>query len=152
MQVFKVVKVTEKKLGLEFYLTKLMPVGLCQALTNYFGNTSYLYLTVAFIQMLKVRLINMPYGFIAEALRHVPNCRSLWKFFVGPGWYVCWPVLQALLQLPHQGAALCCGSTGLYSWQDPEQFSRAHCCCRHYRPSSPCLASLLLGWKSPLGG
>ncbi|GAB4823391.1 hypothetical protein N2152v2_010437 [Parachlorella kessleri] len=52
-RVFKVVKVSEKKLGLEFFLTKLMPVGLCQALTNFFGNTSYLYLTVAFIQMLK---------------------------------------------------------------------------------------------------
>ena len=74
MQVFKVVKVTEKKLGLEFYLTKLMPVGLCQALTNYFGNTSYLYLTVAFIQMLKVRMaLNMRHGICCETL-----CQAWW--------------------------------------------------------------------------
>jgi hypothetical protein len=36
-----------------FYATRIMPVGLFMALTLLFGNLVYLYLTVAFIQMLK---------------------------------------------------------------------------------------------------
>ena len=38
-----------------FYATKILPVGLFMALTLHFGNLVYLHLTVAFIQMLKVR-------------------------------------------------------------------------------------------------
>ena len=37
-----------------FYLTRIMPIGLFMALTLFFGNVVYLYLSVSFIQMLKV--------------------------------------------------------------------------------------------------
>lgn len=37
-----------------FYFTKIVPIGLFMALTLHFGNLVYMYLTVAFIQMLKV--------------------------------------------------------------------------------------------------
>ena len=39
---------------LRFWCTRILPVGLFMALTLHFGNLVYLYLTVAFIQMLKV--------------------------------------------------------------------------------------------------
>lgn len=38
-----------------FYMMRMMPVGLFMTLTLYFGNKVYLYLTVSFIQMLKVQ-------------------------------------------------------------------------------------------------
>ena len=44
----------------QFYLTRIMPIGLFMALTLYFGNIVYLYLTVSFIQMLKVRSPAVP--------------------------------------------------------------------------------------------
>ena len=37
-----------------FYFTKIVPIGLFMAATLHFGNLVYLYLTVSFIQMLKV--------------------------------------------------------------------------------------------------
>ena len=40
---------------LRFWLVRILPIGLFMALTLHFGNLVYLYLTVAFIQMLKVR-------------------------------------------------------------------------------------------------
>lgn len=43
----------KKSLSWHFYATKILPVGLFMALTLHFGNLVYLYLTVAFIQMLK---------------------------------------------------------------------------------------------------
>lgn len=54
-QVLKVVD-AKKSMTLNFYCTKILPVGLFMALTLHFGNLVYLYLTVAFIQMLKVQL------------------------------------------------------------------------------------------------
>ena len=54
MQVFKVVEVT-RVLTWKFYLERILPVGLFMALTLLFGNIVYLYLTVSFIQMLKVK-------------------------------------------------------------------------------------------------
>lgn len=53
-QVLRVVEV-KRNMTLRFYMLRIMPVGLFMALTLHFGNTVYLYLTVAFIQMLKVR-------------------------------------------------------------------------------------------------
>jgi hypothetical protein len=53
--VLKVVD-AKKSMTLSFYCTKILPVGLFMALTLHFGNLVYLYLTVAFIQMLKVQL------------------------------------------------------------------------------------------------
>ena len=52
-QVLKVVEI-KRKMTVRFYMLRIMPVGLFMALTLHFGNTVYLYLTVSFIQMLKV--------------------------------------------------------------------------------------------------
>lgn len=54
MQVFKVVEAKKQVTG-KFYVTRILPVGFFMALTLHFGNVVYLYLTVSFIQMLKVR-------------------------------------------------------------------------------------------------
>ena len=50
------IKVVEVKRTLtwNFYVTRILPVGFFMALTLHFGNLVYLYLTVSFIQMLKV--------------------------------------------------------------------------------------------------
>jgi hypothetical protein len=53
-QVLKLVEVN-KVLTWRFYAERILPVGLFMALTLHFGNIVYLYLTVSFIQMLKVR-------------------------------------------------------------------------------------------------
>lgn len=53
MQVFRWVEV-RRQLTWRFWLTRILPVGLFMALTLHFGNVVYLYLTVSFIQMLKV--------------------------------------------------------------------------------------------------
>lgn len=47
----------KRTMTMRFYMLRIMPVGLFMALTLHFGNTVYLYLTVSFIQMLKVRRI-----------------------------------------------------------------------------------------------
>ena len=47
----------KRTMTLRFYMLRIMPVGLFMALTLHFGNTVYLYLTVSFIQMLKVMRI-----------------------------------------------------------------------------------------------
>ena len=44
----------KKSISAHFYMTRIVPVGLFMALTLHFGNVVYLYLTVSFIQMLKV--------------------------------------------------------------------------------------------------
>ena len=54
LQVFKVVEVN-RVLTWNFYLRRILPVGLFMALTLLCGNLVYLYLTVSFIQMLKAR-------------------------------------------------------------------------------------------------
>ena len=53
MQVIKVVEVN-RVLTWRFYFARILPVGFFMALTLHFGNIVYLYLTVSFIQMLKV--------------------------------------------------------------------------------------------------
>ena len=53
LQILRVVEV-KRKMTFRFYMLRIMPVGLFMALTLHFGNTVYLYLTVSFIQMLKV--------------------------------------------------------------------------------------------------
>lgn len=52
--VFHVVE-PRKRVTPLFFLTNILPVGFCMALCLHFGNQAYLYLTVAFVQMLKVR-------------------------------------------------------------------------------------------------
>jgi hypothetical protein len=51
--VIRVVRV-ERVLTWRFWAVRILPVGFFMALTLLFGNIVYLYLTVAFIQMLKV--------------------------------------------------------------------------------------------------
>lgn len=65
-RVFKVVE-ANKSMTLKFYVTHVMPVGLFGALTLAFGNLVYLYLTMAFIQMLKAftPVITMACTFVA---------------------------------------------------------------------------------------
>ena len=46
----------DRVLTWRFWAVRILPVGFFMALTLLFGNIVYLYLTVAFIQMLKVRL------------------------------------------------------------------------------------------------
>lgn len=43
----------EKVVDVRFFTIRMLPVGLCMAVTLMCGNTVYMYLTVAFIQMLK---------------------------------------------------------------------------------------------------
>lgn len=52
----------------EFYITRILPVGLCMALTLHFGNLVYLHLTVSFIQILKsfTPVITMVALFVAQ--------------------------------------------------------------------------------------
>jgi hypothetical protein len=52
--VFQFVKIKPRShVDARFFLLRLMPVGFFSAITLYLGNLAYLYLTVAFIQMLK---------------------------------------------------------------------------------------------------
>jgi len=51
-RVFRIVE-AKKNVSMSFYVERILPVGLFMALTLHFGNLVYLYLTVAFIQMLK---------------------------------------------------------------------------------------------------
>jgi drug/metabolite transporter (DMT)-like permease len=37
----------------DFYARKILPVGFCMSATLYFGNVAYIYLSVAFLQMMK---------------------------------------------------------------------------------------------------
>ena len=53
-QVLRIVE-AKRVVTLRFWLVRILPIGLFMALTLHFGNLVYLYLTVAFIQMLKVR-------------------------------------------------------------------------------------------------
>ena len=55
VQVLRLVQI-KTGMTLRFYMLRIMPVGLFMALTLHFGNTVYLYLTVSFIQMLKVSI------------------------------------------------------------------------------------------------
>jgi drug/metabolite transporter (DMT)-like permease len=45
--------VKENKVSIRVYLTKILPISLCFALSLTFGNKAYIYLSVSFIQMLK---------------------------------------------------------------------------------------------------
>ena len=58
----------KKVVSWEFYLTKILPVGFCMALTLHFGNLVYLHLTVSFIQILKsfTPVITMIALFVAQ--------------------------------------------------------------------------------------
>lgn len=59
-----------------FWLARILPVGLFMALTLHFGNIVYLYLTVSFIQMLKVRP-KFRSGFSEQSTSSLPPCPAL---------------------------------------------------------------------------
>lgn len=59
----------KRTMTMRFYMLRIMPVGLFMALTLHFGNTVYLYLTVSFIQMLKVICIGLPTWEASSAVR-----------------------------------------------------------------------------------
>ena len=64
LQVFKWVE-PRRQLDWHFRTTRILPVGFFMALTLHFGNVVYLYLTVSFIQMLKVYFLpKQTLGFI----------------------------------------------------------------------------------------
>ncbi len=68
--VFQFVKIKPRgDIDARFFLFRLMPVGFFAAITLYLGNLAYLYLTVAFIQMLKslTPVITMAVLFVAGA-------------------------------------------------------------------------------------
>lgn len=73
MQVFRIVEVN-RVLTWKFYLERILPVGFFMALTLLFGNIVYLYLTVSFIQMLKVgSLVRSP----NDSTIHFPKDKSV---------------------------------------------------------------------------
>lgn len=47
------------KMNKEVYIRAIFPIGFFFSLSLIFGNKAYLYLSVAFIQMLKVRLFQI---------------------------------------------------------------------------------------------
>lgn len=58
-----------------FYVMRIMPIGLLMALTLLFGNLSYLYLTVAFIQILKAFTPVITMGALFLAGLETPTAR-----------------------------------------------------------------------------
>lgn len=70
-QLIKVIE-AKKTISWHFYITRILPVGLFMAMTLAFGNLVYLYLGVAFIQMLKVRGTRLYLN-----LDHTHCCRRL---------------------------------------------------------------------------
>ena len=62
-----------KAVGPRFFATRVLPVGLLTALALHTGNLTYLYLTVAFIQMLKVAST----GHVVQLGRKGPPCLTL---------------------------------------------------------------------------
>ena len=75
-QVFRLVEV-KRQLSAHFYLTRILPVGLFMALTLHFGNIVYLYLTVSFIQMLKVSFRMLWLLLILACLAYMQRCNGL---------------------------------------------------------------------------
>lgn len=80
-KVFKLVDIKHHMTS-RYYLTRIMPVGLFMALTLYCGNVVYLYLSVAFIQMLKAftPIVTMVALFIAQL--EAPTSRLISAVFL----------------------------------------------------------------------
>nr|KJB61425.1 hypothetical protein B456_009G358100 [Gossypium raimondii] len=72
-KVFKILKV-EEGMTLEIYTTSVIPIGAMFAMTLWLGNTAYLYISVAFAQMLKaisnwIGVVYQMGGVVGESLR-----------------------------------------------------------------------------------
>lgn len=70
------------------YLRAIVPIGLFFSLSLICGNLTYLYLSVAFIQMIKVRIFSVTAGLGRQLVANIRNNRPpllLLSFFpVGP--------------------------------------------------------------------
>lgn len=85
-----------------FYCTNILPVGFFMGLTLWSGNAVYLHLTVAFIQMLKVRLgrLRGRKGVILGwCLSHDEDCRWLCRWRL-------WPATSGAMRIPRTGSSL----------------------------------------------
>ncbi|XP_077243752.1 nucleotide/sugar transporter family protein [Tasmannia lanceolata] len=75
-KVLKVIKV-EEGMTLEIYTTSVIPIGAMFAMTLWLGNTAYLYISVAFAQMLKAIMPVAVFILGAAVGLEVMSCRML---------------------------------------------------------------------------
>uniref|UniRef100_A0A7C9AIG9 Sugar phosphate transporter domain-containing protein n=1 Tax=Opuntia streptacantha TaxID=393608 RepID=A0A7C9AIG9_OPUST len=75
-KVFKVLKV-EEGMTLDIYSTSVIPIGAMFAMTLWLGNTAYLYISVAFAQMLKAVMPVAVFILGVAAGLEVMSCRML---------------------------------------------------------------------------
>ncbi|KAF2286196.1 hypothetical protein GH714_011606 [Hevea brasiliensis] len=75
-KVFKVMKV-EDGMTVEIYTTSVVPIGAMFAMTLWLGNTAYLYISVAFAQMLKAIMPVAVFVLGVAAGLEVMSCRML---------------------------------------------------------------------------
>lgn len=68
----------DKPVSWRFFCTRMLPVGLFNAMTLMFGNAVYLFLSVAFIQMLKAftPVITMLGLFLVSLEVRAPDCEE----------------------------------------------------------------------------
>ncbi|XP_022142886.1 probable sugar phosphate/phosphate translocator At3g14410 [Momordica charantia] len=76
IKVFKVLKV-EEGMSAEIYTTSVMPIGATFAMTLWLGNTAYLYISVAFAQMLKAIMPVAVFILGVAAGLELMSCRML---------------------------------------------------------------------------
>ncbi|KAJ7948872.1 Sugar phosphate transporter domain containing protein [Quillaja saponaria] len=75
-KVLKVMKV-EEGMTMDIYATSVVPIGAMFAMTLWLGNTAYLYISVAFAQMLKAIMPVAVFGLGVAAGLEVMSCRML---------------------------------------------------------------------------
>ncbi|XP_004294112.1 PREDICTED: probable sugar phosphate/phosphate translocator At3g14410 [Fragaria vesca subsp. vesca] len=75
-KVFKILKV-EEGMTTEIYVTSVMPIGAMFAMTLWLGNTAYMYISVAFAQMLKAIMPVAVFVLGVAAGLEVMSCRML---------------------------------------------------------------------------
>lgn len=73
-KVFKIIKI-EEGMNQEIYATSVIPIGAMFAMTLWLGNSAYLYISVAFAQMLKAIMPVAVFILGAAAGLEVLNCR-----------------------------------------------------------------------------
>ncbi|GFZ12355.1 nucleotide/sugar transporter family protein [Actinidia rufa] len=80
-KVFKIMKV-EEGMTAEIYATSVVPIGATFAMTLWLGNTAYLYISVAFAQMLKAIMPVAVYILGVAAGLEIMSCRMLFTMSV----------------------------------------------------------------------
>ncbi|KAE8124578.1 hypothetical protein FH972_019446 [Carpinus fangiana] len=75
-KIFKILKV-EEGMTAEIYATSVVPIGSMFAMTLWLGNTAYLYISVAFAQMLKAIMPVAVFVLGVAAGLEIMNCRML---------------------------------------------------------------------------